>query len=159
MNAAHVRPLSAYVGLAAAAVIVVAQGFAVAPGAGPSGIARAGEPAMLVTESITLSVVQGLADLGSGVATSVAPDVTETPASAVAGSTAAGSTAAAATRTSSERAAHTTVRRAAVLAPAPAAKSHRATPGGKHKAARAGSGKRAGAPAARAGQSRAARTR
>ena len=160
MNAAHVRPMSAYVGLCAAAAVVVAQGFSVTPGAGPAGIARAGEPAMLVTESITLSVVQGLTDLGAGVATSIVPNTEQPPASVVGGSTAAGSAAAAATRTSSEPAGRTTAHRAATLTSAPAATSHRAAAGGKHKAAKpgkAGKAQRVKGSGARASQAPKAR--
>jgi hypothetical protein len=146
MNAAHVRPMSAYIGLCAAAAFVVAHGLSVAPGAGPTGIARAGEPAMLVTESITLSVVDSLADLGAGVAGAIVPGVAEVPAAALGDSTAAGSAAAAATRTSSGSAPRTTVRRAVTLTPATAATSHRSA-GGKHRSTGAGSAKRAEAPA------------
>lgn len=152
MNAAHVRPMSAYVGLCAAAAVVVAQGFSVTPGAGPAGIARAGEPAMLVTESITLSVVQGLTDLGAGVATSIVPSTDQPAASVVGGSTAAGSAAAAATRTSSAPAVRTTAHRAAVVRSAPAVTSHRAAAGGKHKAAKPGKAQRVKGSGARASQ-------
>lgn len=156
MNAAHVRPMSAYLGLCAAAAFVVAQGFSVAPGAGPTGIARAGEPAMLVTESITLSVVESLTDFGAGVATAIVPEVNDASDSAVSASTSAGAAAAAATRTSTRTAPRTTARRSVALTPVSTATSHRSAAPSKRGAARAGSVKRAdaGAGAARAPLSR-----
>lgn len=71
MEARHARPLTAYVGMCAAAVVVLSQSIGPSEAGLADAIAHAGDPVAIV-QTVTLSAVAGVAETSSDVAAVVA---------------------------------------------------------------------------------------